>query len=550
MVAAAGSSSAMQPATALALLAAIIVLLVGTAVMNSRRSILANVRSELSVDVLTLRSREALAAFGYRDRPRDTASGFRYNTAYLIFDRGRGPESRIERLLIDRPSPIEFWYRESPIPLVVNAQPLSGGPPRVAAVALHNPPADERGMRYAVTDRRGRLIEMRAVPVEFGAAPGGAANWDLLFAAAGLDRGAFRPAPPEWTPPDACDERAAWTGVYPEQPDVPVRLEAAAYQGRIVAFRMLGPWDLDPPAEVARLSRGGMLVGLFIYSLTIGGVVLAWINVRLGRGDKVGALRLGMFVLVASGIDWVLAVDHTTGAGELTLFRLGLGSALVQAASAYVVYLALEPHVRRRWPEVLISWSRLLAGRIRDPLVGRDVLVGMLISGVWALVWTAASWWFGRTTDGDVQINAVLSVRRGAGAAVMLIANAAFLSVFVCFFALVMRVLLRNSALLAALAIVALWSFVGAGGSPASNVFAAITGAATGACAALALFRFGLLAATALAASSTLYGSIRAGLGWHGVSGTFMLLTVVAAAAYACYLAIGSPRLLPQRQMS
>ena len=549
MVAAAGTSTAMRPATAIAVLAAIIVLLAGTAVMNSRRSILASVRSELSVDVLTLRSSEILAAFGYRNRLRDTASGFRYNTPYLIFDRGRGPANRVERLLTERPSSIEFWYRESPIALVVGAQPMPGGPPRVGPVTLYNPPADERGMRYVVTDRRGRLIEMRAVPAEFGAAEGGRVNWDLLFAAAGLDRGAFRPVSPEWTPPDAFDERAAWTGVYPEQPDVPVRLEAAAYQGRIVAFRMLGPWDLEPPAEVARLSRSGMLVGFFVYSLTIGGVVLAWLNVRLGRGDKVGALRLGMFVLAASVVDWVLAVDHTTGAGELTLFRLGLGSALFQAVSIYVVYLALEPHVRRRWPEVLISWSRLLAGRIRDPLVGRDVLVGLLIGSVWTLGWTAASWWFGRITDGDVQINSVLSVRRGAGATVMVIANAAFLSVLVCFFALVMRVLLRH-AVLAALAVVVLWTVVGAGGSPASNVFPAFVGAVTGACATLALFRFGLLAATALTASSTLYGSIRAGLGWHGVAGTFMLLAVIGAAAYACYLAVGSPRLLPQRQMS
>ena len=41
-------------------------------------------------------------------------------------------------------------------------------------------------------------------------------------------------------------------------------------------------------------------------------------------------------------------------------------------------YLALEPAVRRRWPEMLISWSRLLAGRFSDPLVGRDVLLGGL----------------------------------------------------------------------------------------------------------------------------------------------------------------------------
>jgi hypothetical protein len=34
--------------------------------------------------------------------------------------------------------------------------------------------------------------------------------------------------------------------------------------------------------------------------------------------------------------------------------------------------------VRREWPQLLISLSRLLGGQVTDPLVGRDVLAGML----------------------------------------------------------------------------------------------------------------------------------------------------------------------------
>jgi hypothetical protein len=40
---------------------------------------------------------------------------------------------------------------------------------------------------------------------------------------------------------------------------------------------------------------------------------------------------------------------------------------------------ALEPYLRRRWPERIISWNRLLAGEFRDPLVGRDILIGSLL---------------------------------------------------------------------------------------------------------------------------------------------------------------------------
>ena len=38
--------------------------------------------------------------------------------------------------------------------------------------------------------------------------------------------------------------------------------------------------------------------------------------------------------------------------------------------------MALEPYVRRRWPQTLISWSAVLIGRVRDAVVGRDVLIG------------------------------------------------------------------------------------------------------------------------------------------------------------------------------
>ena len=42
------------------------------------------------------------------------------------------------------------------------------------------------------------------------------------------------------------------------------------------------------------------------------------------------------------------------------------------------MYLALEPIVRRNLSELIVSWNRLLVGDWRDPLVGRDVLLGTL----------------------------------------------------------------------------------------------------------------------------------------------------------------------------
>ena len=50
------------------------------------------------------------------------------------------------------------------------------------------------------------------------------------------------------------------------------------------------------------------------------------------------------------------------------------------------IYCALEPFVRRWWSEYLISWSRLLTGDFRDPMVGRDILIGGAATCIYHLI--------------------------------------------------------------------------------------------------------------------------------------------------------------------
>ena len=109
-------------------------------------------------------------------------------------------------------------------------------------------------------------------------------------------------------------------------------------------------------------------------------VLLALRNLRLGRGDRRGALRLSMFILAAGTVSNALAT------GDLSVITRA--SALVFFVPAFVslLHIALEPHMRRVWPETMIGWSRLLAGNVRDPLVGRDVLVGVLVATGDALI--------------------------------------------------------------------------------------------------------------------------------------------------------------------
>jgi len=61
-------------------------------------------------------------------------------------------------------------------------------------------------------------------------------------------------------------------------------------------------------------------------------------------------------------------------------------AAVYVALNVWLFYIALEPYVRRFWPQLLIGWTRALAGRLRDPLVGRDVLVGVAAGTIGALL--------------------------------------------------------------------------------------------------------------------------------------------------------------------
>ena len=51
------------------------------------------------------------------------------------------------------------------------------------------------------------------------------------------------------------------------------------------------------------------------------------------------------------------------------------------------LYNALDD-MRRRWPRALVTWTRVLAGRISDPLVGRDVLTARFQAMVHCFVQT------------------------------------------------------------------------------------------------------------------------------------------------------------------
>jgi hypothetical protein len=109
------------------------------------------------------------------------------------------------------------------------------------------------------------------------------------------------------------------------------------------------------------------------------GGFLAWRNARSGRVDRRGAFRLAGFVFVFTSIQGLAIAPHTPTSNEYVLLFVILRNAVFLGSLYWVLYMAFEPQVRRRSPEALISWSRLLAGRIQDPMVGGHLLIGIAL---------------------------------------------------------------------------------------------------------------------------------------------------------------------------
>jgi serine/threonine-protein kinase len=377
MVAAAGSKgvlSARAAAIGLAFVGASLLALI----LAYQDVLLVNrVPLDRSPDVLADRAQTLLQELGYA--PRDTATAYGLGLSpldHLLHVAAESTEpNRWESLRTPWPAPVYFWYRTSPRVLVPVGADAQVGPA--------NPPLAFSGQVTVLTDPAGRLAELHVMPpqVDPPATTRTETDWSRLFAAAGLSMSTFTEAEPEWVPRMFADQRRAWTGTHPDA-GVPIRVEASAYRGRVVSFIIAAPWSRPTRQQAASQSAFdtviAALAGLIMPGLIVAAAVLARRNVLLGHGDRRGALEAAavMFTLQVAG--WALTATHVSDVGlEVQRVFEAIGGGLFAAAVLWLAYLALEPFVRRTFPDTLIGWSRLTRGDWRDPRVGRDVLIGL-----------------------------------------------------------------------------------------------------------------------------------------------------------------------------
>ncbi len=450
MVAAAGETTGLSPHVTLACFAGVILGVILFIAVGIKENGLARIHPENSPEVLAKKSREIISSFGYSGQPVDMAGGFTYDYDFLSFlGKSNEPHPQWDRVLSEQPPILRYWYRQSPREL--NPEGFWSQSFTPGVVTLTDPPLTHSGMIAVQLDPDGRLLDFLAIPPEKeeGPQPSQSANWLPPFTAAGLDLTQFRSAVPVWNSLAAADTRAAWDGVWPGS-GRPLHIEASALHGKLVTFSLSGPWTKAPrmnQAEKTREDKTSQIIGLTIALVIVGGsLFLAYRNHSRGKSDRQGALRLAGIIFALELTICLFRSHFVLTFDTIGILIFAVSTGLFVSTFIWVLYLALEPYVRRHWPQMIISWTRLISGRFRDPLVGRDLLFGILLGICWIFVFAVGSFFLIRAGDRPLLANAeFLQGFRESVALGLVNIVSSIQSTLIFFFLLVLlRVLVKN----------------------------------------------------------------------------------------------------------
>lgn len=242
------------------------------------------------------------------------------------------------------------------------------------------------GQVTAVLSPDGRLVMLEATPTYFEERTAGEPDLADLAKVSGMNLEAMSPAPPRLLKNVYAERRVAYSGAAAD--GSAVTIEAAMLGGRVYQYVM---WreSAAPTATWARSAsdRRAMVVSIrnTVFLLLLAAAIPAAVRSWRSGGDVRGAVRLAAAILALRLASNFLSAEHVRGyAEEVGVIAAAALAALCEALVIGVLYLALESHVRRIWPQTLVGWSRALSGRLRDPFVGRDVLIGAAFGAGWA----------------------------------------------------------------------------------------------------------------------------------------------------------------------
>ncbi len=547
MVAAAGEEGSLKPLAAwglLSLFAAVIVLAV---LMAPKSVLLGSPRYQKSPDVLAERAREIIKSSGYTESPKDSAYWFEANEELIQWLQTE-PSKNLPRPQLQEfeKQRVRFRYRQSPRRLVPSGNQ--------GYVREDNPPFDVPGMIGVDLDPQGRLLRLMALPVstpgldESSAAP----DWIRLMAAADIDINSLTATAPEEVPSLPFDRTQGWTGNLSQQLDMPVHIIAASLRGKPVIFEIQSP-GIDLPTRknaqtwVTQRFTPAVWFGITLVLLMFG-LYLARRNIRMKRSDARGALRISVFTFLALASASALWAHHAYDSfGDFMWWvRGGVAFFLFDALFVWVAYMAMEPAMRRSWAKLLISWSRLMSGRFRDPLVGRDILIGSITGAVAAIlvfVFKAFPGWMflPGAWSAHIELKSLLGFPQQLGTALYILGMTAFYGIGWMVAMVFCRIIFRKTWLVAVVFTFfgTVTLFVGSSGALPAQLLSGL--AFSGVIAEILLYSGFLPGAVSFFVYNVL---VRMPLqldtpGWTARASVFTLLILAAVALYGFIIALG-----------
>jgi hypothetical protein len=275
------------------------------------------------------------------------------------------------------------------------------------------------GTATVALDSTGRLLALSVPPgiteSAHAAMAAGDVDWSPLFERSQLNPDHAMQITPITTPSIVCDTVVAWRVDSSSENQEPVTVLMGAVGGKPNYFEYVGLHDDMLPNHA--LFQGNVNVIGFCWMVFNGFMILlACRNLRAGRADHRNAFRCALLIggLYATQEVVSIAVGGSDAAGRVIGLTNGraAGHFLLHAIEAWLYYLAIEPYVRRVWPRMLIGLVRVFSGCLRDPAIGREVLIGLvtgclLVAGLTLVA--AADWRI--TADNSAHLANPLSLR-------------------------------------------------------------------------------------------------------------------------------------------
>jgi len=388
LVAASGKTEGLALSKSLPLALGLVVLIVAVPFARTGVEMHSLVPFELSPDALAAKAREHAAAFGYTSLPADRKYDLHWDWDNISYTNKHVKTLNEARRWFQAEPPLRLGYRESPLPLVAEPD---------GEVTEDRPAPVVSGMIEAWLNSKGELRNFHAVPPQVDRAqPAREVDLQSISRAIGFDISQWPETQPRFTPLYAFDWQKAWKGTHPTL-HTEITVQAAAWRGKIVDLQVLWPWSKawhEPESRTGSWQDVARVLGERILSLSVFlfSAVLAARNLRAGRGDRRGAWRLAVAFFVLAGLAWMCSVHWVVDLSMMTIVSTNVADWFISAAMLWLLYIALEPAVRARWPHSIVTWSRVLTGRWQDAQVGAHVLYGALVGVALAAFFLAFQW--------------------------------------------------------------------------------------------------------------------------------------------------------------